>query len=63
MIAALEEELERLLIAEADAWCVYLDATRSIHGIEYAVVEPWAWARLRIKLRAVERRRARLKLT
>lgn len=40
----------------ADAWRTYLDATRSQHGRRYLELEPWAWARLRQKLRAIQAR-------
>jgi hypothetical protein len=50
-----------LLIEEADAWFEYLEATRGQTAVRYAEVEPWAWARLRQRLRAVNARRAKLK--
>jgi hypothetical protein len=55
------EAHELLLIEEADAWFEYLEATRgqSIH--RYKEVEPWAWARLSQRLRAIKTRRAKLK--
>ena len=52
---------ELLLIEEADAWFEYLEATRGQTEVRYAEVEPWAWARLRQRLRAVNARRAKLK--
>jgi hypothetical protein len=52
---------ELLLIEEADAWFEYLEATRGQTEVRYAEVEPWAWARLRQRLRAVSARRAKLK--
>jgi hypothetical protein len=51
---------ELLLIEEADAWFEYADATKDQHGSRYAEIEPWAWARLQQRLRAVRARRARL---
>ena len=55
----LAEEL--LQIEEADAWFEYLEATRAQGETRYAEVEPWAWARLNQRLRAVRARRARLR--
>jgi hypothetical protein len=54
------EALEVLAIEEADAWFEYLEATRVQSETRYAEVEPWAWARLSQRLRAVGARRARL---
>jgi hypothetical protein len=53
--------VELLLIEEADAWFEYLEATRGQSELRYREIEPWAWARLRQRLRAVTARRARLK--
>jgi hypothetical protein len=55
----LAEEL--LQIEEADAWFEYLESTRGQTETRYQEVEPWAWARLAQRLRAVRARRARLK--
>ena len=55
----LAEEL--LQIEEADAWFEYLEATRAHSEKRYAEVEPWAWARLNQRLRAVRARRTRLR--
>jgi hypothetical protein len=55
----LAEEL--LQIEEADAWFEYLEATRAQSENRYAEVEPWAWARLNQRLRAVRARRMRLR--
>ena len=41
------------MIEEADAWFEYLEATRGQTALRYREVEPWAWARLRQRLRAV----------
>jgi hypothetical protein len=54
------EAHELLLIEEADAWFEYADATKIHVGSRYAEVEPWAWARLQNRLRAIRARRARL---
>ena len=54
------EAHELLLIEEADAWFEYLEATRGQTEIRYGEVEPWAWARLRQRLRAIRTRRAKL---
>ena len=54
---------ELLLIEEADAWFEYLEATRGQTEVRYAEVEPWAWARLTQRLRAIRARRARLRRT
>lgn len=51
---------EELAIEEADAWFEYLESTQAEAGSgRYDEVEPWAWARLRQRLRAVERKRAK----
>jgi hypothetical protein len=52
---------EALAIEEADAWFEYLDATRVPGGGRYEEVEPWAWARLKQRLRAVTQKRSRLR--
>jgi hypothetical protein len=58
-VFAVEEEL---VIEEADAWFEYLEATRAENEANrYDEVEPWAWARLSQRLRAVERKRARMR--
>ena len=59
-MAATNEAEELLLIEEADAWFEYLEATRGQTEIRYGEVEPWAWARLRQRLRAIRTRRAKL---
>ena len=56
-----QEAQELLLIEEADAWFEYLDATRGQSSGRYGEVEPWAWARLSQRLRAIGARRARLR--
>ena len=60
MVAKREAE-ELLLIEEADAWFEYLESTRSQSKNRYHEVEPWAWARLTQRLRAIRARRARLR--
>ena len=60
-MAASREDHELLVIEEADAWFEYLEATRAQTALRYREVEPWAWARLSQRLRAVRARRARLR--
>jgi hypothetical protein len=55
------DPFELLLIEEADAWFEYLATTRCQTALRYAELEPWAWARLRQRLRGVRARRARLR--
>jgi hypothetical protein len=55
------EAHELLLIEEADAWFEYLETTRSQSPGRYREIEPWAWARLMQRLRAIKARRAKLK--
>jgi hypothetical protein len=53
---------EALAIEEADAWFEYLDTTRAEGSwMRYDDIEPWAWARLSQRLRAVAARRAQLR--
>lgn len=52
---------ELLLIEEADAWFEYLESTRAQTALRYRELEPWAWARLRQRLRAIRARRAKLR--
>ena len=61
MVAAKREAEELLLIEEADAWFEYLEATHSQSENRYHEIEPWAWARLTQRLRAIRARRARLR--
>jgi hypothetical protein len=57
-----KREAEELLqIEEADAWFEYLEATRNQSAVRYREVEPWAWARLNQRLRAVRAKRAKLR--
>jgi hypothetical protein len=60
-MAPIDEAFDLLLIEEADAWFEYLEATRGQSELRYAEVEPWAWARLSQRLRAVGARRAKLR--
>jgi hypothetical protein len=55
------EAEELLLIEEADAWFEYLEATRAQSAVRYREVEPWAWARLQQRMRAIRARRAKLR--
>jgi len=56
-----QEAHELLQIEEADAWFEYHEATRGQSAPRYAEIEPWAWARLQQRLRAIGARRARLR--
>jgi hypothetical protein len=58
---ARREAYELLQIEEADAWFEYLDATRAQSALRYNEVEPWAWARLSQRLRAVKTKRQKLR--
>ena len=60
-MAGQREAHELLMIEEADAWFEYLEATRGQSALRYKEVEPWAWARLSQRLRAIKARRAKLK--
>ena len=60
-MAAKREAEELLLIEEADAWFEYLEATRGQTEVRYQEVEPWAWARLTQRLRAIRTRRTKLR--
>src|SRR6202795_4131846 len=55
------EAHELLLIEEADAWFEYLAATRGQSAGRYKEVEPWAWARLSQRLRAIRTKRQKLR--
>jgi hypothetical protein len=56
-----QEAQELLLIEEADAWFEYLETTRGQSALRYVEVEPWAWARLAQRLRAIRTRRSKLR--
>ena len=60
-MASNRDAYELLLIEEADAWFEYLEATRGQTEPRYREVEPWAYARLSQRLRAVRTKRAKLK--
>ena len=60
-MAGSEHAEELLQIEEADAWFEYLEAIRNQSELRYGEVEPWAWARLNQRLRAIRARRARLR--
>jgi hypothetical protein len=52
---------EELAIEEADAWFEYLETTRAeASSNRYHEVEPWAWARLSQRLKAVKKKRTKL---
>ena len=55
------EAEELLMIEEADAWFEYLEATRGQTAVRYREIEPWAWARLMQRMRAIKTRRAKLR--
>ena len=56
-----QEAFELLLIEEADAWFEYLEANRGQSAVRYVELEPWAWARLTQRLRAIRTRRSKLR--
>ena len=58
---AKREAFELLLIEEADAWFEYLEATRAQSALRYKEVEPWAWARLSQRLRAIKTKKTKLR--
>jgi len=60
-MAPRREAEELLLIEEADAWFEYLEATRGQTEPRYREVEPWAYARLSQRLRAVRTKRSKLR--
>ena len=60
-MASKREAEELLMIEEADAWFEYLEATRNQIETRYGEIEPWAWARLNQRLRAIRTRRAKLR--
>ena len=60
-MASNRDAYELLLIEEADAWFEYLEAIRGQSAVRYLEVEPWAWARLNQRLRAIRTRRAKLR--
>jgi hypothetical protein len=60
-MAGKRDPYELLLIEEADAWFEYLASTRGQTAVRYQEVEPWAWARLSQRLRAIRTRRTKLR--
>ena len=60
-MASRRDPNELLLIEEADAWFEYLAATKGQSATRYLEVEPWAWARLSQRLRAIRTRRTKLR--
>jgi hypothetical protein len=60
-VPAKRDAYELLSIEEADAWFEYLEATTGQTRLRYREVEPWAWARLSQRLRAIRTKRAKLK--
>ena len=60
-MAPRREAEELLMIEEADAWFEYLETTRAQSALRYGEVEPWAWARLSQRLRAVRAKQAKLR--
>ncbi len=60
-MATNREAQELLQIEEADAWFEYLEATRNQTVARYGELEPWAWARLNQRLRAIRTKRAKLR--
>jgi hypothetical protein len=59
--ASNRDPYQLLLIEEADAWFEYLAATRAQTEVRYGEIEPWAWARLSQRLRAIRTKRAKLR--
>ena len=57
----MQEAEELLQMEEADAWFEYLESTRNQSATRYRELEPWAWARLNQRLKAIRARRARLR--
>jgi hypothetical protein len=59
----MQEAEELLEMEEADAWFEYLEATRNLTSghKRYGEVEPWAWARLNQRLKAIRARRSKLR--
>jgi len=54
-------DAKQLLAIEAcDAWREYLEQTRGQSEVRYEEVEPWAWARLQQRLRAIATRMEKL---
>jgi hypothetical protein len=60
-VPARRDAYELLLIEEADAWFEYLEATRGQSALRYKEVEPWAWARLTQRRRAIKTKMTKLR--
>jgi hypothetical protein len=60
-MAKTRDPYELLLIEEADAWFEYLEATRGQTAHRYKELEPWAWARLTQRQRAIRTKKTKLK--
>ena len=60
-MASGHEAYELLLIEEADAWFEYLEATQGQTALRYKELEPWAWARLTQRLRAIGTKKQKLR--
>ena len=60
-MASNRDAFELLLFEEADAWFEYLEATRAQSALRYKEVEPWAWARLSQRLRAIKTKKTKLR--
>ena len=60
-LGQMADAYELLLFEEADAWFEYLEATRGQLEIRYKEIEPWAWARLHQRLRAIRTKKQKLK--
>jgi hypothetical protein len=60
-MASNRDAYELLMIEEADAWFEYLEATQGQLEIRYKDIEPWAWARLHQRLRAIRTKKQKLK--
>lgn len=52
--------LAQLAMDERAAWAEYLSDTRNQIAERYAEIEPWAWARLGARLKAIHTRRTKL---
>ena len=61
LVPTRREADELLLIEEADAWFEYLAATRGQSALRYQELEPWAFARLSQRLRAIRTKRQKLR--
>lgn len=55
------DALNLLRIERADAWYQYLETTRGQPADRYLETEPWAWARLTQRLKAIKAREKKLK--